>query len=272
MTKKFFRSVAEFFPTLLSIYRNMRDLLERRRSPKTTPWGFTLAGHEAMAAGIFEPQETKLIRELLREVDILINVGANVGYYCCHALSLGKPVIAVEPIARNLHYLLSNIRNNGWAKQAQVYPVALGRDSDILEMWGGGTGASMVKGWASIPESYVTQVPVLSLDGVLGNTLQNKRALILVDIEGSELMMLEGAAQALLNEPRPIWMMEISTTEHQPAGTAINPKFAATFAAFFDHGYRAFTADEAQQELTKEDVVEVVASGRQLNTHNFIFR
>ena len=81
-----------------------------------TPWGFSLAGHETMAAGKFYPQETRLVRDLSQEVDVLVNVGVNVGYYCCHALSLGKPVIAVEPIARNLHYLLKNICNHGWAK------------------------------------------------------------------------------------------------------------------------------------------------------------
>ena len=152
-----------------------------------------------MAAGTFELEETELVRKLLQEVDVLVNVGANVGYYCCHALSLGKPVIAMEPIARNLHYLLTNIRNNGWSQQAEVFPVALGRRTDILQMWGGGTGASLIKGWASIHESYVTQVPVLSLDRVLGDAIKGKKALILVDIEGAEFMMLQGAAQALQN-------------------------------------------------------------------------
>ncbi len=69
---------------------------------------------------------------------VLVNVGANVGYYCYHALSMGKPVIAVEPNTRNLHYLLKNIQNNGWAKLAEVFPVAMGSGADILQMWGEG--------------------------------------------------------------------------------------------------------------------------------------
>ena len=85
-----------------------------------------------MAAGTLEPEETALVRKLLQEVDVLVNVGANVGYYCCHALSLGKPVIAVEPIAGNLHYLLANIRNNGWTAYAEVFPMANGRDELLI--------------------------------------------------------------------------------------------------------------------------------------------
>ena len=132
------RTIIECFPSLALFLRTIRDLMDQRQVPKMTPWGFTLAGHEAMAAGTFEPQETKLVRDLLVEVDLLINIGANVGYYCCHALGLGRSVIAVEPITRNLRYLLKNIRNNGWAKEAQVYPLAVGCGTDILEMWGEG--------------------------------------------------------------------------------------------------------------------------------------
>jgi FkbM family methyltransferase len=272
MIKKTLRTMLEPFPAVAQFLRNSRDLLDQRAPTKMTPWGFTLAGHEAMAAGTFEPEETELVRKLLQEVDVLVNVGANVGYYCCHALGLGKPVIAVEPIARNLHYLLTNIRNNGWSQQAEVFPVALGSRTDILQMWGGGTGASLIKGWASIPESYVTRVPVLSLDRVLGNAIKGKRALILVDIEGAEFMMLQGAPQALRNEPRPIWMMEVSTTEHQPEGTTMNPNFEKTFDMFFDSGYCAFTADTEAKKLEKSDVNDVVANRKRLATHNFVFR
>jgi len=118
----------------------------------------------------------------------------------------------------------------------------------------------------------VTQVPVLSLDRVLGESLRGKRALILVDIEGAEYMMLQGATQTLINEPRPIWMMEISITEHQPEGTAMNPYFAQTFELFFAQGYRALTADQAGLEITRDVVGQVVEGGRRLDTHNFLFR
>jgi len=137
MLRALIRSKIDRNPNLALFLRNTRDLLDRRDPPRVTQWGFKLAGHAAMAAGTFEPEETRLVRDLLQDVDILVNVGANIGYYCCHALSLGKPVIAVEPIARNLHYLLQNLRINGWAEQAEVFPVALGSASGILEMWGG---------------------------------------------------------------------------------------------------------------------------------------
>ena len=271
MIKQVLKNVVERFPCAAQFYRNNRDLLDRNSPAVKTPWGFTLAGHSAMAAGTFESEETRLVRELLREVDVLVNVGANVGYYCCHALSLGKPVIAIEPIARNLHYLLRNITENDWAQQAEIFPVALGANADVLKMWGGGTGASLVKGWANIPESYVTQVPVLTLDRILGATLQGKRALILVDVEGAEYAMLQGATQTLQNNPCPIWMMEIGSTMHQPSGVSVNPDLVATFEIFFSCGYTAFTADEVSASVNIEKVRAVADEEGVFRTHNFCF-
>jgi len=136
MLKKLIKTIAEPFPQITQLYRGLRDQSDRNQPALPTQWGFTFAGHNAMASGTFEPEETRLLQDLLQEVDNLVNIGANVGYYCCHALSLGKRVIAVEPIARNVHYLLKNIRDNGWANQAEVYPVGLTRQRSTPLPWG----------------------------------------------------------------------------------------------------------------------------------------
>jgi FkbM family methyltransferase len=269
--KNTIKAIVEYFPALALFFRNSRELLDLRQPARKTPWGFSFAGHDMMANGSFEPEETKVVRRLLTDVDVLVNVGANVGYYCCHSLSMGKPVIAVEPNTHNLHYLLMNIQINGWSKFAEVFPVAIGDCADILKMWGGGTGASLVKGWAGIPESYVTQVPILSLDRVLADTLRGKKELIVVDIEGAEFMMLQRAKRTLINEPHPIWFIEIASTEHQPNGTLINPLFGKTFEIFFNLGYRAFTGNCAAEEITSLEVQQVLEGSLKLGTHNFVF-
>lgn len=270
--KKFILSLAEQFPKLAQFYRNSRDQLDRNQPAKDTPWGFKFAGHEEMATGTFEPNETGLVRNLLQDVDILVNIGANVGYYCCHALSLGKPVIAVEPITRNLHYLMRNIVENGWAKQVEIFPVALGSQSDILKIWGGGTGASLIKGWAGIPESYVTQVPVMTLDRILCTSLQGKQAMILADVEGAEYAMLQGALTTLQNKPKPIWMIEIGSTSHQPKGIKVNPHLIPTFELFFKYGYTAKTADLEQMVVDMQMLRSAAKGESELPSHNFLFQ
>jgi FkbM family methyltransferase len=259
-----------YFPRAAAMYRGMRDQLDSMEEPQPTPWGFKLAGNEAMTNGTFEPIETELVRKMLKEVDILVNVGANVGYYCCHALSMGKPVIAFEPMERNLRYLCKNIKANGWSG-AEIFPIALSNNVGILEIYGGDTGASLVKGWADIPEDYKTLVPCSAMDIVLNTRLAGKKALIIVDIEGAEKWMLEGANMMLVNDPKPIWLVEIVTKENQPSGVEINPNFMSTFQLFFNNGYQAYSADQNMRPVTIQDVNLLSKGSLQSNTHNFLF-
>lgn len=259
------------FPGMAMLYRNIRDQLDFSDAPIATPWGFKLAGNSMMAQGDFEPDETKLIRQLLQDADVFVNVGANIGYYCCHALSIGKPIIAFEPIHRNLRYLCKNIKINNWTN-AEIFPIALSNQVGILEIYGSNTGASVIKGWANIPEDYVTLVPVSTVDIVLGDRLKNKKVLVLVDVEGAEQWMLEGAKTLLNNIPKPVWVVEINSEEHQPKGVKVNPQIENTFKIFFDNGYRAFVCDQLMKEVTMQDVSLVASGDRKFETHNFIFQ
>lgn len=255
--------------------RQWRDRWDRNQPLLATPWGFALAGHRAMASGSFEPAETALLRQLLPQVDLLINVGANVGYYCCHALSLGKPVIAVEPIARNLHYLLRNLEANGWQHMAEVFPVALGAQTAVLPMWGSNTGASLVPGWAELPAGYVTQVPVLTLDRVVADALHGRRPLVLIDVEGAEDAVLSGAERLLQQLPRPLWLVEITSHENQPAERPMNPHFEQTFSHFFALGYAASVVLPATGRLmpvTAADVQAIARGQRAAMGHNYLFQ
>ena len=264
------RPLVEPFPRIATLYRRVRDQLDYLEEPVLTPWGFKLAGNAAMARGEFEPTETELFRNMLEDIDVLVNVGANIGYYCCHALSLGKPIIAFEPIERNLRYLYKNIKANGWL-DAEIYPIALSSKVGILEIYGGNTGASVVKGWANIPESYVTLVPCSTMDIVLGTRLRGKRALILVDVEGAEKWVLEGANTMLINEPRPIWVVEIMSAQHQPKGFNKNPHFKRTFQLFFENGYQCFIFDRSMRPIMISEVSVTPDGSQDFTAHNFIF-
>jgi hypothetical protein len=138
--------LANTYTGLRGYYRVLHKLREEtQESPAViTPQGFyfvgSTSGHEAMAAGTWEAAESALFLELIAGADLVINVGANVGYYCCLALQAGKPVLAFEPLDSNLKYLYQNIHRNGWSGQCEIYPVAMGAANGLLELYGTGMG------------------------------------------------------------------------------------------------------------------------------------
>lgn len=241
----------ERFPRLSAFYRALRDQLDTEDESLITEWGFHLAGNAMMAQGQFEPMQTRIVRDILVDSDLLINVGANVGYYCCHALSLGKPVIAFEPLQRNLRYLYRNIRSNGWAN-AEIFPLALSDRGGILEFFGGDTGASLIRGWAGISINHKTLVPCSTLDSVMCDRLRGKKALIIIDVEGAEDAVIAGGSRILAGAPKPTWILEICFDEHHPGG--VNPKFKTTFERFWGAGYASFSIEAGMRPVTPTDV------------------
>lgn len=238
--------------------------------PSVTNWGFRFHGPASMREGTFEVEETKVIITMLKECDVFLNVGANVGYYAAHALQAGVPTVLVEPHPDNVAMLLRNLHANQW--KAEVHATACGESNDVFELYGSGTAASLVPGWAGLSTAHSTMVPVTPLDALIGYRFPGQRLFCLVDVEGAELAVLSGAGQLLNRSPRPVWIVEISVDEHYGNGERFNPNLEATFARFFDHGYRAFTLGAAFREVLPDEV-KSVAKNRQntLPVHNFIF-
>ncbi|AOS46439.1 hypothetical protein Verru16b_03545 [Lacunisphaera limnophila] len=269
----FLRPFVDRMPLLANGYRRWRDRRLLHQTPVMTPFGFRLVGHAEMQAGRFEPAETVLIRELLAATDILLNVGANIGYYCCHARQLGRTVLAFEPMPTNLEYLRRNLAANRWSEDVEIFPLAASNRSGEIEIFGGATGASLIQGWAGTPAHYVTRVQCATLDDTVADRLAGRRVLVVMDIEGAELWALQGARRLLRSRPQPVWVVEISVGEHQPAGCIVNPHLAATFAIFWDLGYEAWTATATPRRVTPAEVAAIAGGGPDtLGTHNFLFR
>jgi FkbM family methyltransferase len=254
-----------------------RMLLERRKRRSLqqgvalTPYGFRFSGNKAMTAGEFEPIETRLIREELKRADCFVDVGANIGYYSMHALSMGKKVFAFEPSTDNLRVFYYNLELNNW-RDCEAFPVGLGSAAGLHTLHGDSTGASMIPGWGGAAPSQQTLIPVNTLDNMIAHRLKGHTALIKIDVEGAEYPVLVGASAALDLQPAPVWLVEICFNENFPGGR--NEQYEATFQRFFEHGYRAFSAEAPDRDVDSKSVSEWVISGERPRGvgHNFIFK
>lgn len=266
------RPFVDRFPALANTYRLYRDSRLLHVEPVATPMGFRFIGNESMQNGAFEPDETALIARLLDDAEVFVDVGANIGYYCCLALARHKHTIAFEPIATNLRYLTKNVIANGWRDDIEIFPLALADASGIVDIYGGGTGASLVEGWAGTPGHYVSHVPCSTLDKTIGGRFRGRRVLVVMDVEGAELSALRGGLSLVEQDPKPNWLVEISVGEHQPKGTRVNPNLRQTFDIFWDRGYDAWTATRQPRRVDRPEVDAIVGGGpNTLGTHNYLF-
>lgn len=272
MQRHLVRMLDNMTPAIATRMRRTRDRWRLKKDARTTPFGFRFKGNEAMEAGTFEPEETFIIQKLLDSSDAFVNVGANIGYYCCMAMAKGVRTIALEPMEVNLQLLQQNLVSNDFTQGVEIFPIAASERPGIVKIYGNGTGASLIKGWAGVSEDFFTHAPSNTLDNILGNRFESLRTLYLVDIEGAEFEALQGAHGILAQSQHATWVVEICVSEHQPQGRTLNPRLLDTFQIFWRHGYEAHTASRQPRPVTQAMVEQIVSSGTDtLGTHNFIF-
>lgn len=255
----------------------IRAHLRRRRARRhtnrpavKTPFGFEFIGPESMQTGGFEPTETKLLRKLLSRADLFVNVGANFGYYVCMARQMNVRTIAVEPVPLNVDTLRRNIAINNWTTGIEVHPIACGETSGTAEIFGEGTGASFVSGWARNPNALSHTVRVERLDDLLAQETITDKTVFLVDVEGFELEVMKGANGILASSNRPIWILESGLTDHRPGGQ-LNLAFLDVVEMVHKNGYRIFSALDVHFEITPQIVRDSIASGvDKLGVFNFL--
>lgn len=156
--------------------------------------------------GVYETPLTKRVAELASQGGVLVDVGANLGYFSLlwAALNRQNKCIAFEASPRNIPFLNKNIRNNGFESQIEVIPVAAGKEAGRLRFdlgpeeqtgWGGFAAAGVGKG---------VEIDVVRIDEVV--SCDKPIALLKVDIEGADAWALMGSEQLLKTKTvRYVW-------------------------------------------------------------------
>ena len=260
------------YPYIVKQYRSIRDLIGLLKKEKLSIYGFLWKGNKFVLDGSFEPTEIKIVSFFLKYIDLVINVGANQGFYTCISLSKSKKVFAFEPDPLNYKYLIENIKINNWSHNVEAYPLAVSNKNGLLKLYGNSTAASLIPGWGGTSTDSYKLIPSIKLDNLIFDQITNKSILIIVDIEGAEKSMLEGAQKLLNLRIKPIWLIEISIDEHQPKDTRINPDLIKTFRTFLNNNYKAYSADKNITEIKIDQIQKIVTKQKNsLKFHNFLF-
>jgi len=173
-------------------------------SPFRLPSGDAGIGVELMS-GIREPNATRYLATLLRNDDVILDIGANIGYYVAveRHFAPGASIHAIEPVPANLALLRQNAPSG-----VTIHPVAI---SDHT-----GTDPIYIPdhcNWATLNRQHAgtlagvheVQVGVTTLDRFCEEH-DLAPTFLRMDVEGSEAAILKGASN-LIASGQPLKMM-----------------------------------------------------------------
>lgn len=171
----------------------------------------------------YEPLEREVIGRLCRPGMTAYDVGANVGMFTCymsHLVGKAGHVIAFEPESNNFNCLEVTIRHNGLSN-VQLEKKAVGKATELAQFdrrGGAFSGRLATPGKCRMTANQST-VEVVSLDDLvkLGTPPPD---LVKIDVEGNEVMVLEGM-QSILQTHRPTVLCEIHTHLGDPSQAVI---------------------------------------------------
>jgi FkbM family methyltransferase len=166
--------------------------------PQEPEFGRAIAEH-----GVWEPHIIAAIASGLREGDVFVDVGANVGimsFQAARAVGPGGRIIAFEPNPENVQRFLQGMLLNRF-ENISLYPFAASDDRAIFSMQGH-SNTYLVD--ASTGGRLVQSLP---LDTILVH--EPRIDFIKIDIEGHELYALAGM-RATLARHRPLVLCEFN--------------------------------------------------------------
>lgn len=186
--------------------------------------------------GLYERAEMAVLRHVLRSGDVVVDVGANIGYFTASAarwIAPGGRVVALEPSRHCLDALASIVEHVG--VPVDVHAVAAGAQDGtaVLALPDGGTQAGLATLRAG-GHGTGEVVTVQRLEHVLAALGLDRVAMIKIDVEGFEREVLvglgsflvDGGARSVLVEVSP----EFGPTDHVSDLVAALATRAAAFA------------------------------------------
>ena len=202
---------------------------------------------EVCFTGRYEPQETQLAQGVLGPGMVVVDVGANWGYFslvCAHLVTARGRVIALEPHPRLAAMLARNVQENR-LPQVAVHRVAAGARSASaafvgFDEGGGNWGVSRAAHGAEVADFESAAV---AIDAFLDDSNVGRVDLIKIDIEGAEGDAIRGMADGLARHRYRYALVECHPAELARLGTSV----AQCLAPFLTAGYRGWHIDHSPE-------------------------
>lgn len=227
---------------------------------KSAGWLYTIP-----TSGTFEEKETEYLRRAIKPGWTCLDVGACFGWYSILFSQLvgseGK-VHSFEPVPDNRECLERNIELNN-AGNIQVNSFALGAEPGISKIYVPNDGVSgSLRAHTKTKDCSVIDIDISTLDHYIYDNALEGIDFIKADIEGAEMLMLQGAEEAL-KKYRPMLMLEVQA--HSTKHFGYEPK--ELFSWLQKLGYQSYFVDSNYELISCGHLLD----DKLLPDYNFIF-
>ncbi|MBK8467145.1 MAG: FkbM family methyltransferase [Chloracidobacterium sp.] len=208
--------------------------------------------------GEYESVISNIFRRLINPDNICLDIGANIGWYTTLFQKLVGPagqVHGFEPVPHIFTLLGRNVKLNVPPDNVMINNLALGNEEKDVELH---VFADMPDGHSSIStfghadyETFTSKMT--TLDSYLSEHEIDNVSIVKMDVEGAELMALQGASKLFEQERLPIFEIEMALATSKGFGYIPNDliEFIRSKAS-----YDFYAIDETHFTLQKIDGFE----------------
>lgn len=205
--------------------------------------------------GLFEFEEMAFVLHALREKDVFIDIGANIGTFTLLAASeRGVKTVAAEPLPETFKHLQANIKLNDVESLVDAYNIGLGADSGLLKFTNNRGAVNHV---ATEGEMNTLDVQVLKYDDWIK---EEGLKIVKIDVEGFETEVIKGMQSSLIRND--ILALLVETNE---SGQRYGNEDFDIHNSMLEHGYKPY------QYLPFERAFEQIDLTGQVDLNNTIY-
>lgn len=159
--------------------------------------------------GHFEYGTEILYRKVIRSDMVVVDIGANVGIYTLHALKAGAEVYAFEPTPETFNILRHNVALNGfeYSPKVHLYNSAVSDREEMTEFAVVSNSCGHNSMFRENKDDKIIRVPTVRLDDTLDGI---KIDCFKVDVEGAEMLVLNGMESLLTNNASVVGFVEFA--------------------------------------------------------------
>lgn len=206
--------------------------------------------------GLHEFPDMGFLLHVLRDTDLFIDVGANVGSYTILACSaIGSKGYSFEPIPTTYKRLMENIRLNHIEDRVNCLKIGIGRDAGSIIFTNDMDTVNHVLTDGEHHDDIIS-VNISTLDDVLKD---ESPSLIKIDVEGYETLVLEGAITTLEKQSLHSVIMELNGS-----GNRYGFDESLIMDMMYNLGFRTYSYDPFNRTL-------INLNGKNLYSGNTLF-